>query len=125
MAETLFVAAFQKLPMDEPLNPARNIGLRRRLSLVLFVVGLLSPPFVFIASGLVAGSSWVRTSDLLDAIVGPLLLLSPVLCFMSPFLLPATPYRRVQLGVAALCALLFVGVVALVFCLFYFGIPIR
>jgi hypothetical protein len=112
-------------PTVHPLQPAQNPGYRRGLSLALFVAGILCPPIVFIASGLVAGPDWKGTSALLDAVAIPLVCLGAILCFAAPFLLPATLRRRVLLAFAALIAFLIIGGVVGYICLIRFGVPIR
>ena len=109
----------------QPLQPAQHAGYRRRLSLALFVVGVLCPAIVFVASGLVAGPDWKGTSALLDVVAMPLVCLGAILCFTAPFLLPTTGRRRVLLAFAALLAFLILGGVVGYICVIRFGVPIR
>jgi len=99
--------------MDEPLKAAQDLGRRRRRSALFFAVGVLCPPTALIAPALIIGPNWQGKSDVLDALLFPLLGLGAILCGAAPFLWPATTERRVLLAFAALF-IFFVDVVVTV-----------
>lgn len=99
---------------------------RLRVPWVLFTVGLVSVPLVFVAASKLSDPAWDwDTSTFGRLFAMPLLVISFCLCFSAPFLRRPSNGGRLGLSLLAMVVFGFVLVVTSIVCAFVFGTGIR